>query len=284
MFAPVVLYLKHMHVYRTKKQTIERDTEELENLIAPTYEEIALELENQLSYLDGGYHRILTEISKQGKEWHKNIDIVINKMKTEINEIKMKHVEILKKHLDEVKQIQSLITQTLLALRDIKQSSEVSLTIGYNSKNSELKKLPPKIRLSLPTFIPKPKDRKELYRLFGQIIPLFTATAEKVLSLKQRNVTVREFLDEPELYAKIQTGHNLIRSVDCLNENQIWTSGLTDVIECFNIEGKLLYQNITKSGIDPDDIAVDGHWGLLYTIKETMTVFRVKNGRTENLS
>lgn len=100
---------------------------------------------------------------------------------------------------------------------------------------------------------------------------------------KQRNVTVREFLDEPELYAKIQTGHNLICSVDCLNENQIWTSGLTNVIECFNIEGKLLYQNITKSGIDPDDIAVDRHWGLLYTIKETMTVYRVKNGRTEKL-
>lgn len=87
-------FVEISNVYRTKKQTIERDTEELENLIAPTYEEIALELENQLSNLDGGYHRILTEISKQGKEWHKEINIVINKTKTEINEIKMKHVEI----------------------------------------------------------------------------------------------------------------------------------------------------------------------------------------------
>lgn len=125
-----------------------------------------------------------------------------------------------------------------------------------------------------------------MYSLFGQITPrpLFTATADRVLSLKQRNVSVREFLDEPELYAKIQTGHDIIHSVECLNENQIWTSGLTNAIECFNTEGKLLHQNITKSGINPDDIAVDRHWGLLYTIKETRTVFRVKYGRTENLS
>lgn len=211
-------FVEISYVYKTTKQTIERDTEELENLIVPTYEEIALELENQLSNLDGGYHRILREISKQGEEWHKEIDIVINKIKTEINEIKMKHVEILKKHLDEVKQIQSLITQALLAPKNIKQSSEVSLTIGYNSKNSELKKLPPKIRLSLPTFIPKPQDRKELYSLFGQITPLFTATTERVLLLNQRNVSVREFLDQPKLYAKIQTGHNLLRIVDCLKK------------------------------------------------------------------
>lgn len=109
-------------------------------------------MENQLA--NGGYDKIVKEISKQGEEWHKEIDIIIDKMETEINEIKIKHEDIFKKHLGVVKKIQTLITQTLLVLKEIEESTEVSLTIGYHFKNSELKKLPPKIRLSLPTFIP----------------------------------------------------------------------------------------------------------------------------------
>lgn len=44
---------------------------ELVNCISPSYEEIAIDLENQLANLDGEYEKITTEIFKQGEEWHK---------------------------------------------------------------------------------------------------------------------------------------------------------------------------------------------------------------------
>uniref|UniRef100_K1R594 Tripartite motif-containing protein 3 n=1 Tax=Magallana gigas TaxID=29159 RepID=K1R594_MAGGI len=199
------------------------DTEELVNKISPTYKKISLELENQLANLNGGYEKLTTTMFKQGEQWHREIDIVINKMITEISEIKVKHRDILKKHLDEIKQIQSFIKQTLLALKEIEKSTEVSSTIEYSSKITEFSKFPPKVQVLLPTFTPNPIDSEKLYRMFGQIIPSSTDTGENIVSLNRPNTSFRELLNEPELVAIIQTGHKNLRSVTCLNEDRIWT-------------------------------------------------------------
>nr|XP_019925335.2 uncharacterized protein LOC105334330 [Crassostrea gigas] len=270
-------------VYKAQTENIEKDTEELVNTISPTYEEIARDLENQLANLDGGYEKLTTTMSKQGEQWHREVDIIINKMKTEINKIKVKHRDILQKHLDEIKQIQSLIKQTLLAIKEIEKSIEVSPAIKYNSKIRELSKLPPKIEVPLPKFIPKPIDHEKLYSLFGQITPLSTATEGRNLSLNQPTTSVRELLDEPELVATIQTGHEKLRNVTCLNDGSIWTSGETNDIKCFNTKGLLLQTIKNKSGKYPNDIAVDSDGHLLFTCGATRTVNKERNGQTEEL-
>eukprot|EP00105_Crassostrea_gigas_P033720 XP_011457194.1 PREDICTED: uncharacterized protein LOC105349198 [Crassostrea gigas] len=270
-------------VYKTKKEVIKMDTEELVNNISPTYEKITLDLENQLANLDGGYEKLTTTISKQGEQWHREIDITINKMKTEISEIKVKHRDILQKHLDEIKQIQSLIKEALQALKEIEKSTEVSSTIEYSSKITEFSKFPPKVQVLLPTFTPNPIDSEKLYRMFGQITPSSTDTGENIVSLNRPNTSVRELLDEPELVATIQTGYKCLRCVTCLNEDRIWTSGETNDIKCFNIEGSLLHTIKTKSGNFRNDIAVDSGGDLLYSDCETKTVNKVTYGQIEEL-
>ncbi|XP_052679591.1 uncharacterized protein LOC128160328 [Crassostrea angulata] len=277
------IFVQISTVYKAQKETIEKDTEELVNTLCPTYEEIARDLENQLANLDGGYEKLTSAMSKQGEQWHREIDIVIKKMKTEISEIKVKHRDILQKHLNEIKQIQSLIKQTLSAINEIEKSTEVSPTIAYSSKIREFSKLPPKIQVSLPTFIPKPIDREKLYSLFGQITPLSTATEENVYSLIQSKTSVKEILDEPEIVATIQTGYEQLRSVTCLNDGSIWTSGKTNDIKCFNSKGSLLQTVKQKSGKFPGDIAVDSNGDLLYTSGISWTVYKVKNVQTEEL-
>ncbi|XP_052681105.1 uncharacterized protein LOC128161754 [Crassostrea angulata] len=269
--------------YKTMKDNIKKDTEGLENHISPTYEEIELDIETQLANLDGGYKKLTTTMSKQGEQWHREIDIVINKMKTEINEIKVKHRDILKKHLNEIKQTQSLIKQTIQAIRIIEKSTEVSSTIEYSSKVREFSKLPPKVKVTMPTFIPKPIDREKLYILFGEISPLSTATEDNVLSLNQPNTSVRELLDEPKLVTTIQTGYKNLCSVTCLNEDRIWTSGLTNDIKCFNIKCSLLQAIKTKSEESPNDITVNSDGELLYCDGTDGTVNIVKNGQTKML-
>ncbi|XP_052679637.1 uncharacterized protein LOC128160367 [Crassostrea angulata] len=276
-------FVEVTEVYKTMKDNIKKDKKELENHISPTYEEIELDLETQLVKLDGGYEKLTTTMSKQGEQWHREIDIVINKMKTEINEIKVKHRDILKKHLNEIKQTQSLIKQTLQAIRKIEKSTEVSLTIEYSSKIREFSKLPPKIQVSLPTFIPKLIDRKKLYSLFGQITPLSTATEENVMSPNQPNTSVRELLDEPELVTTIKTGYEKLRTVSCLNDGSIWTSGRTNDIKCYSIKGSLLQTIKTKSEEWPNDITVDSDGDLLYCDWTDGTVNKVKNDQTKEL-
>ncbi|XP_052676325.1 uncharacterized protein LOC128157755 [Crassostrea angulata] len=270
-------------VYKTKKEDVKKDTEKIEKLISPSYEEIARDLEDQLANLDEGYEKLTTTMSRQGEQWHREIDIIINKMQTEISEIKVKHKDILQKHLNEIKQIQSLIKHTFLALRKLEKSTEVSQTIEYSSKIREFSKLPPKVMITLPTFIPKPIDREKLYSLFGHITPLSTATEENVSSLNQPNASVRALLDEPELVATIQTGNKYLRNVTCLNDDRIWTSGQTSDIKSFNTKGSLLQTIHTELEKIPDDIAVDNDGYLLYTSGATKTVNKVKNGQSEVL-
>nr|XP_034315580.1 uncharacterized protein LOC117685353 [Crassostrea gigas] len=278
------IFVEVLGVYKTKKEVIAKDAEKLQNLIAPKYEEIALDLEKQLASLDGGYEKLTTEISKQRDQWHREIDIVINKIKTEIDEIKVKHRDILQKHLEEIKQTQSLINETLLAMSEIKESREVTPTIEYSSKIREFSKSPSQIKVTLPTFIPNLIDRRQLESLFGQITQLSSAIEEFSLSSINRPYTsVRELLDEPELVTTMKTGYKNIYNVTCLNENKIWTSGLSEEIKCFNINGSLHQTNNTKSGKRPRDLAVDSDGNLLYTDDESNTVNKIKNGHTVEL-
>lgn len=120
-------------IYKEKKETILKEGNELKNLISPKYEEMIHDLEKQIANLDKGYGKLTAAIFKHGEEWHKEIDVIITNMKTEIYEIKIKHKDILQKHLDEIKQIQSLIDQTAQTLKEIEESNEVSMTIEYKS-------------------------------------------------------------------------------------------------------------------------------------------------------
>lgn len=126
-------------------------------------------MENQTANLDRGYEKLTTEISKQGELWHSEIDIIINKMKVEIGEIKAKHKDILQKYMNDIKQTQSLIKHTIIALEEFEKSNEVYSIIKFSSKIREFRKVQPNIKVSLPTFILKPIDGAKLYSLFGHI-------------------------------------------------------------------------------------------------------------------
>ncbi|XP_078341595.1 uncharacterized protein LOC111108318 [Crassostrea virginica] len=274
-------FVKLEEVFNTKKE--QSDTDELENQILPAYEEIANELEMQIDSLDGEYKKLTTEMSKQREEKHREVDNAIDQIEKEISEIKLKHHSLLQKHLDEIKQLQSLIQQTLLALNEIEESNEVSQTIHYSSKNEEFSKLPPKVIASMPKFIPKQIEREELCSLIGKLTPLSTTLEERVFTAKKQNTSVRELLDEPEVLNTIKTGYEKLRSVTCLNEEKIWTSGQTADIKCFNIQGVLQKTIRTKSGKLPNDIAVDRDGAVLYSDWKTRTVYKVKNDQTEEI-
>lgn len=65
-------------VYNAKKEVIENDTENLENIICPSYKDISVDLETQFANLDEGYGQTTKEMLKQGEELHREIEMVIN--------------------------------------------------------------------------------------------------------------------------------------------------------------------------------------------------------------
>ncbi|XP_078341153.1 uncharacterized protein LOC144627594 [Crassostrea virginica] len=195
--------------------------------------------------------------------------------------MKKLHYSILKEHLNEIKQVQSLMQKTLVSLYEIEESNEVSPTIHYSSKVEEFRKLPPKINVSMPKFIPKQVAREEVSNLIGKLIPLSTTLEERVFAAKKPSTLVRELLDEPEVLNTIKTGHEQLGSVAYLNEEQIWICGLTADIKCFKILGLLQKTIPTKSWMNPSDIAVDIDGALLYSDWKTSRVYKVKDDQTE---
>ncbi|XP_078309430.1 uncharacterized protein LOC144617862 [Crassostrea virginica] len=198
-------YLRLQELFTKSKESIGKDKEELDR-ISPTYEEIAIELEEQIANLDREYEKLTTEMSKQREELHREVDNAINQMINEIGEIKVKHHSILKEHLDEIKQVQSLMQKALVSLNEIVESNEVLPTIHYSSKVEEFSKLPPKVNVSMPKFIPKQIVREEFSSLIGKLIPLSTTLEERVFTVKKTKTSARELMDEPEKTIQTKSG------------------------------------------------------------------------------
>jgi hypothetical protein len=269
-------------IYKKVKAYITKDSEEIRNIISPTYEKMVIDLVTDIAALDGKYAKFTTVVTKHGEEWHKEIDNVIKRMKNEIEEMKIKHLGILKKHLDEIKQIQSIIDQSLIALKKMEESNEVSVTMKYRSRNGEFRKRPPQVRVSLPTFSPNPIDGEHLYKSLGCLVPLSVYTDENDTPTKAGS-SRKKFMYKPELVTTINTGYEYLRSVTCLNEEKFWTNALVSDIKCFNVQSTLISSINTKSGERPGDIAVTNDGELVYSDGRTKTVYKAKRGQTEEV-
>ncbi|XP_061178985.1 tripartite motif-containing protein 55-like [Saccostrea echinata] len=271
-------------IYNAKKNVIAKDTMELQNIISPAYKEIAKGIETQIANLDGEYNKLTTAVTEHGEQWHREIDNVISAMKKEINDFKTKHLDILKTYDVEIKQIQSLVEESLLNLNKIEGSNEVSMTIEYSSRNKEFSKFPLELQVSLPMFISKPINRGLLYDLFGSLEALSSTTEKNSYILKKPETPTGKLLEEPELITAIDTGYKTLQSVSCVSEEEIWTNAYeVSDMKCFNIHGSLIKSIKTKSGEMPNDIAVTGAGDLVYSDWKTRTVNKVKNGQTEEV-
>jgi tripartite motif-containing protein 2/3 len=270
-------------IYSKRKTDITNDSHEIQNTISPTYEDMVTALETDIAKLDGYYAQFTTVVTKHGEEWQKEIQNAIDRMKNQIEEMKNAHTQILKKHLAKIKQIQSLIEQLLITLKNIEESNEVSATMEYRSKNEELKKLPPKVRVSLPTFSANPIDNEHVYKSLGSLISFSVTIDEHGYTLRKPESPPRELMDEPDLLATINTRYKCLRSVACLSEEDFWTSAKARHIKCFNVQGTVINAIKTKSERMPYDIAVTSDGELVYTGLRAKTVYKVKNGQAEKM-
>ena len=134
-------FLNLEEVFRIKKEHIQKDMEDIEKQILPTYAEIVSDIENQISNLDGEYDKFQTEMTKQREKLHRDVDNAINQMEMEISQIKVKHHSILKKHLDEIHELQNHIQAILINLNDLEDSNIVLPTIHYNSTKTRAFKI-----------------------------------------------------------------------------------------------------------------------------------------------
>ncbi|XP_062596638.1 uncharacterized protein LOC134258088 [Saccostrea cucullata] len=275
-----------------RKDKLSRDQTELNEVMYPTYQDIASDVQHRMNQLENEYGDLSTAITKHGEDWHVEIDKLVKNLQVEVNEMKNTQIQTLQKHLDE-------INNTIVEIKEEINSIDKSLTSHDTSKlfsttfnADKYSQLPHKIVVSTPTFTQGRINEQQLGKLFGTLSSTSLSSEEKGYSMKTTKKSpeagssppVKQLLDEPETVTTINTGYEYLYNVACLSDEEIWTSGDDSTKKLFSInQGSLLKTITTKSGDRPSDIAVTKSGDLVYTDFNGRTVNIVKNEKIEEV-
>lgn len=261
---------------------------ELEKFILPKYHEIASNFPVE-SDVKENIQKLTTAIDKHGDELHREIDNIINEMKSDLKKMESHNIKVLKIHKNNITSVISEITKSIADLKKLLKCSYTNSNhvFAYKSRNAEFKRLPPKLTVSLPDFSPHVLQPEQLHKQFGSLSALSIGEEEHGYTLElpsaESSPVHKPINDEPRIITVIKTDYgakNKLYSVSCLNNKEIWTHGHDKILRLYSMYGTLFKSIKTKPGNRPQDIAVTGEGDLAYTAYWDNTVNIVKNTQT----
>eukprot|EP00105_Crassostrea_gigas_P042118 XP_019926266.1 PREDICTED: uncharacterized protein LOC109619775 [Crassostrea gigas] len=259
---------------KNKTQFLKKDFQDFEKLIHPKYQEILSSISEQKADLRENSQKLTTAINKHGEDLHREIDTIIQKLKSYLDEIDSKHLAVLNKQEDEITRTISEITQTIADVKKLLDSNDVSGVSAYKSRSDEFRRLPPKLTVALPSFTPQ-INKKQLYQQFGSLSASSIKTEEHGYTMD--SPPDRPLIDVRRIITQINTECGRLFSVSCVGE-ELWTCSFYDnKMRLYNQQGELMKSVQTESGNDPCDIAVTRGGDLVYTDYKDRTVNIVKN-------
>ena len=112
--------------------------------------------------------------------------------------------------------------QVIQDLKSLLDTSNVNLVSKYQSRIEEFRKLPHKLKISLPTFQPVKVNREQIMKQFGSIIPLSLETEEQGYTVQSPGAKSsphdRPLLDVPQLITELDTAYKYLFGVSCLSD------------------------------------------------------------------
>lgn len=265
--------------YESKLNVLKKDLEELEKFIYPAYEEIAFDIPVQKAKFTKNSQKLKSAITKHAKYWHREIDIIVNKMESDLDVMDSKCFDELQRTENEIKSSISEIKEIIVYVQELINSKKICRVSAYQSRIAKLKQLPPTPEVFLPNFSPPLTSREDIIQQFGSLSPLSIERIEHGNTIDSQDGKSFSKIDAMTVNV-IETEYKSLGglySVCCLSDNDVWTCGYDDKIRLYNLQGEQVEAIETKSGHMPWDIVVTGNLDLVYVDYNKKTVNMVKN-------
>lgn len=287
-------FLKISEVFEKRKEKINTDTKELEEIVFPSYTRIVQKEESDATKLEEDYITLKQSIENQRTKWRDEIDKIVNMLQDETDKMRDVQLKALKKHLQKVKERCTEIQEAIKSNKDMLHSPNVTKTLSYISRNSALKCLPKKLEVSIPKFISQPINGDLIAEMFGVIVGF--SISEYIEEHEQNTEILRHrcrgFLDKPETYSSFETQIKCPDKVACQCKGKLWIAGNEGSLKLFKCDALQPESGATSSSLTlkhvnlnkgPTDIAVTRTRDLIYGIKLENTVFIFKKDKAEVL-
>ncbi|XP_061193238.1 uncharacterized protein LOC133201452 [Saccostrea echinata] len=276
--------LQNLMINSETKQ-LEKNLRELDEKICPQYEEIFSELNCEIANIAAHYEKLTSTITAHGEDWLREIETIMKKLKSEIDDMKKKHLSVLTKQEEDITKKISEVKKSIAEMKKILENKDRSLISSYQSRNAEFRRFPPKLKALLPSFSAQPVHKDIDCQQFGSLTKLSMETVEHSFIMDTQEAAssqlVKSPLNLPELVITLDVLDRL-RGVLCLNDEEIWTCGQTKFLKLHNVpQGEKVKSIKTKSEEWPNDIALTKDRDLVpftvYIDSDKRTVNVVKN-------
>lgn len=173
-----------------KNKALKADLEELGKKIYPKYQEIASIFSNQKDDFNRNTEKLKSAINRRGEDWHREIDNIIRKMISDIENTVSEKLVVLEKQEVEINHSLSEIILNINELKKLLDSNDANFLSKYKSRNAEFRRLPPKLVISLPHFSPQRIDTDKLRRQFGSLTALSITTEERLYPIISSEIDI----------------------------------------------------------------------------------------------
>lgn len=175
-----------MKTFENKKTLLQRDLQDFEESISPEYQEIASDIPGQKVNLIKNSEIVIGDIDIYGDALHREIDIIINTMKSDLKETNEKYLSVLITQENEIERSMSEIEKTINNLKELLDSKNIYLVSSYNSRNAEFRTLPPKLSISLASFMPSEINKPLICQQVGSLSASSIKAIERKYTMKCR--------------------------------------------------------------------------------------------------
>ena len=268
--------------FESKKEVLRKDLEELEKFIFPKYQESAAIIKAQKTNQRKHSQKLTADLKKLGESLFRDINIIIQRKQSEIDDMDKQHLAALEKHEVEINKTINEVKQIIVNLKNMLETNDVTTVSKYKFRNGDFRKLPPKLKISLPNFQSQKINTEQLLKHFGIFSPISIESEEQGYTMP--SPSARPLLDFPRLITEIPTsGYGKLYNVSRLNDEEIWTRGNNKIMKLYNLKGALLISVQTKSGIKPADIAVIRSGDLVFADYHEKTVNLMRGSQIQTL-